>query len=219
MRHFHWILQVRCDDHIFTTSAFPLLFRDCVFSLAVCPVIWALCGSATSHHSRYDGFPQSLAMCGRLLALLVGVGAASIPGLEQLWAWRSRDNLLCAVAPAVSQQCLICGLPVHLLSPPASAAHGLLLWQDPAHHQRGEWNNETGLTTLTFLTPKLWQNIRYWRLVYYLLILQNTVLTLSNVLTMGYGYQGKIISFCDLQSYVCRMFLTTSFNMAQPITF
>lgn len=46
--------------------------------------------------------------------------------------------MLGPVAAALGQQRVIRSVSVHLLSVSAADAHDLLLWQNPAHYQRGE---------------------------------------------------------------------------------
>lgn len=117
---------------------FPLFSRHRFSGVVVRPVIRALHHSASFLPSGHVGLPESLVVYRGLLALCPLLDAASTSGLEQLWARRSRDHLFGPVAPAVTQQHLLRGVPLHLLSAASASSHGLLLRPHPDHHQTGE---------------------------------------------------------------------------------
>lgn len=80
-----------------------------------------------------------MALCRRLLAVLSPLDLASLSGLEQLRARRTRYHVFRPVAPPFTHERLICVVSFHLLPAAAPSTHGLLLWPNPGCNQEGEF--------------------------------------------------------------------------------
>lgn len=124
-------------DFFIHLSLSPL--RDRVPGFPIYPFLWALYYSAELLRGRPLRLQEGLALCWGLLALLSPLDPTAFPGLEQLWSRGAWHHLLCPVAPAHGDQCLIRLMSLHFLPAAAPPAHDLLLQQNSCCHQEGEF--------------------------------------------------------------------------------
>lgn len=135
-------------------------FRNRVLGLPVGPLLRALHRRAAALAGRHLRLQEGRVLRGRLLALRPPLDLAPLAGLEPLRARRSRDHVLCPVAPAFAGQRLVCAVPLHLLPAAAVPAHGLLLRPHPAGSQKGELNLPQPVGTKTLRVNDIIVHIR-----------------------------------------------------------